>query len=207
MKSDQIIAGYNRIARTYAQQQESLFPSYEAGRFSKYLRPHAKLLDIGCASGRDVKQLTELGFTVTGIDLSINLLSIARKKYPALDFLKMDMEQVTFQPNMFDGIWANAVFHHIEKQNMQKTLVCWSTILKTEGYIFITTKKGYDTRTITESFSSGIAREFTLLLPEELDLLLITAGLRKKELYVFNEKDRFASGRDLLWIGAIYQKV
>lgn len=70
---------YNKIAKDYAKRQEVLFPEKDAEKFFQLIKNGSKILDIGCASGRDVKQFTDLGFNVIGIDLSENLLKLAKK--------------------------------------------------------------------------------------------------------------------------------
>ena len=43
------------------------------------LEPGARILDMGCGTGRHVIPLAKLGFMVTGVDLSKGMLEIARK--------------------------------------------------------------------------------------------------------------------------------
>lgn len=117
------------------------------------------------------------------------------------------MSQMSFAKETFDGIWANAVLHHIEKENMTETLTEWNRVLKLKGIIFITTKMGENISKTKEDMSLGEERQFTLLMPEEIDNFLESTGFEKVDLYTFNEKERVTDGRDLMWIGAIYRKI
>jgi ubiquinone/menaquinone biosynthesis C-methylase UbiE len=47
------------------------------------LSPGASLLDLGCGTGRHAVELARLGFSVTGLDLSSEMLSLAREKAAA----------------------------------------------------------------------------------------------------------------------------
>ena len=47
-----------------------------------------KVLDIGCGTGSHAKHLAEMGYTVTGIDKSRNMIAEARKKVPKARFVK-----------------------------------------------------------------------------------------------------------------------
>lgn len=82
---------------------KGLYPAEEAV-FKYYFRPAGKTLDIGCGTGRTTTKLSELGFEVTGVDLSKSMIEEARHLYPALDFQIMDAAQLTFGDDVFDNI-------------------------------------------------------------------------------------------------------
>ncbi len=65
----------------------------------------AKILDIGCGTGRHTLELTRRGYNVTGIDLSERQVGIAREKALKenleVRFIKADARELDFQ-NEFD---------------------------------------------------------------------------------------------------------
>ena len=67
--------------------------------------PHspAKILDIGCGGGRTTTMLSQMGYKVTGIDLSKNLIEYAKKNFPDIEFYVMDASNMTFPDNYFDA--------------------------------------------------------------------------------------------------------
>ncbi|NDC42356.1 MAG: class I SAM-dependent methyltransferase [Chitinophagia bacterium] len=80
----------------------------EARRFVEtlmaYLQPKAgaTMLDIACGEGRFARQLAELGFDVTGIDLSVRSITEAQKhEHSHLHFLVQDMRFI-FNTNYYD---------------------------------------------------------------------------------------------------------
>jgi cyclopropane fatty-acyl-phospholipid synthase-like methyltransferase len=83
----------------------------EAARFieaiTNYLHkaPGSTVLDVACGKGRHSKTLVKLGYNVTGIDLSPNSISEA-KKYQCdnLHFEVWDMRK-TFKPNAFSVVF------------------------------------------------------------------------------------------------------
>ena len=66
-------------------------------------RPPAAVLDIGCGAGRTTTDLAHRGYRVKAIDLSETLLGQARRRYPELEFMKMDATALDFPDNSFDG--------------------------------------------------------------------------------------------------------
>ncbi len=61
----------------------------------KIQKPHKAILEIGCGTGRVGIQLVSMGRKITGIDLSISMLRIARQKSRGmfdLDWIQADMK-------------------------------------------------------------------------------------------------------------------
>ena len=53
-----------------------------------------KVLDVGCATGRHTARFAELGYDVTGIDYSDDLIEVAKKKHPGLNFKTLDFRKL-----------------------------------------------------------------------------------------------------------------
>jgi SAM-dependent methyltransferase len=69
------------------------------------LPSNAAVLDIGCGMGRHAHALRELGYEVTGLDLSEVLLSEARRSDHEghMAWVRGDMRQLPFADNRFDA--------------------------------------------------------------------------------------------------------
>lgn len=65
-----------------------------------------RVLDVGCGGGRYARALADSGLRVTGVDLSADLLEVAREKSPYLpgkpDFYQRDIRKLPFH-GQFDG--------------------------------------------------------------------------------------------------------
>lgn len=77
-----------------------------------------KILDIGCGTGNFSIKLAERGCHVTGIDVSEEMLKIARKKaYEKkldIDFINMDVKNLKFADNEFNAAISMAAFEFID---------------------------------------------------------------------------------------------
>jgi SAM-dependent methyltransferase len=73
----------------------------------------AKVLDLGCGSGRPVAQhLSERGLHVTGVDSSPTMISICRSRLPDHEWIVADMRELSLG-RRFDGILAWDSFFHL----------------------------------------------------------------------------------------------
>ena len=81
------------------------------------------VVDVGCGNGALTAKLAEKGFRTLGIDASGEMLSIARKHHPNLDFLQTDAIHFSL-PNgeQADCIFSNAVFHWIDSEKQDALL-------------------------------------------------------------------------------------
>jgi SAM-dependent methyltransferase len=71
-------------------------------------------LDVGCGTGGNMGFLKNYCSTVTGIDLSVDALALARGKYPADDFVEGDINKLRdlFAPASFDLVSDFTVLYH-----------------------------------------------------------------------------------------------
>jgi ubiquinone/menaquinone biosynthesis C-methylase UbiE len=78
-----------------------------------------KVLDVGCGTGNFSIKLARLECEVTGIDVSGEMIGIAREKTlkskPDIDFLCMDVHKTGFDDGYFDGAFSMAAFEFIER--------------------------------------------------------------------------------------------
>ena len=77
--------------------------------FQKYGNGGNHALDVGCGTGEHAKYMIENGYDVTGIDLSDEMLAIAKRKFRNRDkkpsFIQMDVTELDFDQE-FDGAYC-----------------------------------------------------------------------------------------------------
>ena len=96
-----------------------------------------KALDFGCGAGRSTRFLKKLGFDTTGIDISNDMLKIARERDPDGSYLLVgdgDFEQL--ENNSFDLVLSAFTFDNIATFN-KKTKIFKEIrrVLKDDGRI------------------------------------------------------------------------
>ena len=108
---------FDRQAWTY---DTARFGSHARGLYPVLLEqlvqiPHGSVLDVGCGTG---ELLREVGLRFpetarTGLDLSANMLAVAREKLGgAVELVQGDAERLPFADGRFEVLLCNDSFHH-----------------------------------------------------------------------------------------------
>lgn len=76
-------------------------------------RAGMRVADLGCGSGVFTDLLQRQGYDMVGLDISPKLIGLARSKFPKLEFLEGDVEQLPFPERSLDGILLSGLLHHL----------------------------------------------------------------------------------------------
>lgn len=101
----------------------------------------SKILDAGCGTGNFSVKLKQQGCKITGIDLSKDMLFIARQKAQKLnldiEFKQMDLYKLDFPDKYFDGVFSMAAFEFIKEPS--RAYAEMFRVVKPGGKILIAT--------------------------------------------------------------------
>ena len=108
-------------------------------RFEKHLKPNAKILDLGCGPGRDLKYFSKQ-YTAVGLEPSSILAEYARTHSNCI------VHETTIQEfkseEKFDGVWACASLLHLRKSELPSVFKILSNLLLKNGIIYCSFKYG-----------------------------------------------------------------
>lgn len=167
---------YDKIANLYDEVLWSDMPyNNEMDEFVTYLKGK-DVLDIGCAMGSFTKYISDKGYNVDGIDISSNLIDIARRKVPEVNFQVMDMLDLKID-KLYDGIMFINSTIHIEKKNMLDLFKNVSKLLKDDGIIFIILLEGDGEMYVEEPLDPSIKEFVNFYSKGEIEEVFNGAGL------------------------------
>lgn len=99
---------FGELGNYWAEIAESNSTEKQISFVKSILPPKGLILDLACGTGRHSIQLCKAGYDVIGLDLSGNLLQIAKKNAVKVgsngDFVKASMLFVPFRSNIFTGV-------------------------------------------------------------------------------------------------------
>jgi ubiquinone/menaquinone biosynthesis C-methylase UbiE len=75
--------------------------------------PPGRVLDAACGTGRHAGFLAGLGHTVTGVDLSPDMLAVARANVPGASFLEGDLVALPVDDAAFDLVVCGLALAHV----------------------------------------------------------------------------------------------
>ncbi|MFG3256335.1 methyltransferase domain-containing protein [Streptomyces sp. NPDC048172] len=74
-------------------------------------RPGARVLDVGCGTGRAVGEMAGAGARAEGADTDAAMLALARERWPGARFHEADALQLPYGDGTLDGYRADKLYH------------------------------------------------------------------------------------------------
>lgn len=108
-----------------------------------------RVLDAGCGMGRTLRYLLDKKIpkeNIVGVDISNEMLTIAKKDVPEVKTIKSDLAKFEMK-DKFDVIICTHVLHYLDEVGFKKTLRNFYKLLKPQGIlIFVITHPVRTTR-------------------------------------------------------------
>jgi SAM-dependent methyltransferase len=125
------VARYDGVAEWYDRELATAPTGLSAHRVVGRLLGQGKgrLLDVGCGGGSLSQAVAELGWTVTGVDVSDDQLRLARER--GLDVVRTDATALPFADQSFDA--AVSVFTHTDMDDFAGALREIARVLRPEA--------------------------------------------------------------------------
>lgn len=96
---------FDTIARTYDRLNRLMTLGLDRRWRRRAVRDlHGNVLDVACGTGDMVQELQKRGCLVTGVDLSEEMLTIAKSKAPTATYMIADAEHLPFENDCFDAV-------------------------------------------------------------------------------------------------------
>jgi ubiquinone/menaquinone biosynthesis C-methylase UbiE len=204
----QTIQWYNENAEDYSSKIENS-PNIELiERFVNAVGHGVRILDAGCAAGRDCRIFKDKGLVPVGIDLTESLIKLAEQKNQDIEFHIGSFLELPFEDESYDGVWSNASLLHLEKiDDVETALKEFSRVLKFGGHlhIFVKQQLGEEkTTTTAHDYSGEFKRFFRFFTKLEIQRLVENAGF---EIIDIEDDYTTPDGRaDIKWIAVLARK-
>jgi len=161
---------YHKNCQEYFDKTFSIDPAGFLSGFTRHLALGARILDVGCGSGRDMLWLKRQGFEPTGFEHSPGLAVLAEKE-TGCPVIQGDFTIYDFSSLAVDGILASGALVHLDRDQLVPVLENILKALNPGGHVYLSLKQGRGRRTDDQG------REFTLWQDQNLRPIFKQLGL------------------------------
>ena len=183
---------FDKIARDYDRMNHLMTAGLDRRwRKSAVQGLHGKVLDVACGTGDMAVELLRQGCSVTGVDLSEEMMAIAKQKAPQAEYKLADAERLSFEDASFDAVtcaFGVRNFVHLE-QGIKEML----RVLKPGGRMVILELATPDSP-LLRPFYNLYTRHIIPWLGQHL------AGSRDAYTYLPRSIEHFPKGTDFIHI-------
>lgn len=113
------------------------------------IRQGARIVELGCGTGTFTMEMCKLGYKMTGIDLSCDMLSVAKDKFEKSDFKdtvfsEQDMQDFAL-PEKVDALICvcDSINYVMEEKGLEQVFQCAEKSLKSNGVFVMDLKTRY----------------------------------------------------------------
>jgi len=127
---------------TYMNDEKLLFHEIQCKQLDKLIneQPNAKILDVGCGTGRFLKWFSEnRGYEMYGVEPAKNMIKEAKQKTNnhGLTIKQGDIENIPYPDNFFDRVITMHVLMHLHPDMIKKGIKEIYRVLKPGGYMLL----------------------------------------------------------------------
>jgi 2-polyprenyl-3-methyl-5-hydroxy-6-metoxy-1,4-benzoquinol methylase len=158
-KTQQVIEGFNKYAISYQNRhmEESLYNDTFDVFCNTITKQNASILELGCGPGNISKYLLKKrpDFKLFGIDLSANMIELAKINNPLTEFEVMDCRDINSLNKTFEGIMCGFCLPYLSKEEAIQLINDSSKLLNPNGVIYISTMEDDYSKSSWKSSSDG----------------------------------------------------
>ncbi len=181
MSHSDLQAGYDKVAEHYATEyfnelERKPFDCELLGRWAERFKGVGNVCEIGCGPGQVSRYLKDRGVDVRGIDLSPEMVNVARGLNPDIPFSQGDMLNLDVPDNSFAGIVLFYSIIHIQRADVTRALRELSRVLSPQGKLLLSFHAGEGELHRDEWFGQPVSIDFRLFEAAEMEGYLEAAG-------------------------------
>jgi ubiquinone/menaquinone biosynthesis C-methylase UbiE len=125
--------------------------------------------------------LGERGIPVRGLDISHEMVRLARELNPAIEFRQGDMRELPFPDRFFSGVAAFYSIIHLEPADLKPVFTELRRVLRPGGLLALAFHIGSEVRHVDELWGIKTSLDFVFFEPTQVAGSLRAAGFKDIE--------------------------
>ena len=176
-------AAYNTIATAYAARFHDELANKPLDRailaaFAELVRDAGvgPVADVGCGPGLVTAHLHALGLSIFGVDLSPEMIAVARRTHPKVRFEEGSMAALDVADGALGGLvsWYSTI--HTPAELLPDLFAEFHRLLAPGGHLLTAFQVGDERRHLTQWLDHEIELDFYLRSPDDVARMLVGAG-------------------------------
>lgn len=177
-----VAESYDRVAERYAEQffdelRHKPLDRALLGAFAELVGPDAAVADIGCGPGQVALDLQARGLRVIGIDVSPQMVAVALRLTPGIDFRVGSMLSLELPDASLAGITAFYAIVHLEPYQLVDVFKQFFRVLRPGGVVLLSFHVGRERVKRDELLGERVELEFVFFDRKVVETALENAGL------------------------------
>ncbi|WP_256978762.1 MULTISPECIES: class I SAM-dependent methyltransferase [unclassified Rhodococcus (in: high G+C Gram-positive bacteria)] len=172
-------AAYDTVAESYADlvRDELDGRHLEHGLLATFADrvSSGSVLEVGCGTGRITEHLHRLGLEIAGMDLSPNMIEVARREHPHLRFGVGSMEVLDAGDSSLAGIVAWYSIIHTPPQQLSAIFAELHRVLVPEGLLLLAFQAGNERVRLEQAYGHSVSYDAYRLDPDVVVAILVEA--------------------------------
>ena len=137
---------WNKVAKAYQDKFMDLDLYQDTyDNFLEYIdKDYPSVLEIGCGPGNITKYLLSkrADLNLTGIDISENMIQLAKQNNPSAEFAMMDCRNIRSLEQQYDAIICGFCIPYISEKDLQNLISDCKDLLNESGVLYLSFVEG-----------------------------------------------------------------
>eukprot|EP01130_Rhizamoeba_saxonica_P012714 TRINITY_DN5395_c0_g1_i2.p1 TRINITY_DN5395_c0_g1~~TRINITY_DN5395_c0_g1_i2.p1 ORF type:complete len:195 (+),score=30.08 TRINITY_DN5395_c0_g1_i2:110-694(+) len=179
--------------KDYTNKSEGYNGKFLIDKIPNHLKTGSSILELGMGPGKDLQLLADLGYQVSGSDVSHEFVDRYRQQHPDSDVFVLNLLNIDIS-KQFDALYSNKVMIYFDESDLTRSFEMQHNVLNDGGFVFHSFWKGeekysfggmdfyyYNTEMLTSTFEQwfDVVHEETYTEMDPDDSLFLV--LKKKE--------------------------
>jgi SAM-dependent methyltransferase len=174
-------SSYDRVAGEYAERIADELAGKPLDRallacFAEQVAELGVVADIGCGPGHVAEYLHGLGVPVIGVDLSPEMVAVARQRSPEIAFEQGSMLALPVADEAWGGIVVFYSIIHLPPEDRAQAFAEFHRVVRPGGLALLAFHIGDERSHMDEWWGQHVSLDTWLLQPVEIEALLQQAG-------------------------------